>query len=87
MICRIVVVGFAIAWIGALGLFLIGRFGLFGQEADPLSGVFLIPLGFPWIWLIDLAPEAAWPWLGALAPGVNLALIAALCRWLGPARA
>ena len=32
----------------ALLLLAIGTFGWFGQEKDPLSGVFLLPLGLPW---------------------------------------
>lgn len=45
--------GWAAAIVGllyilALGLWAIGTFGLFGQQTDPLSGVFLIPLGLPW---------------------------------------
>jgi len=40
-----------------VGLLLIGTFGLFGQEKDPLSAVFLIPLGLPWfIWVVGF-PE------------------------------
>jgi hypothetical protein len=31
---------------------------------------------------VDLAPEPAWPVLAALAPGLNLALVAGLCRLL-----
>ena len=61
---------------------MIGTFGLFSQETDPLSGVFLIPLGIPWAFLVDLTPEALWPWLAALAPAINLSLIALLCRRL-----
>jgi hypothetical protein len=45
----------------ALILLLVGAFGLFGNEPDPLSGPFLLPLGVPWILLVDLAPEPAWP--------------------------
>ena len=47
---------FVVLYIAALLLFLIGTFGWFGQETDPLSGVFLIPLGLPWNLLAD--------WLG-----------------------
>ena len=79
-LCRWVV---RIAWVlylVALALLLIGTFGLFGQERDPLAGVFLIPLGLPWvIWLDDL-PDPVLPWLAALAPLVNLILLNVLCR-------
>ena len=40
-----------------------GTFGLFGTERDPLAGVFLLPLGLPWVLAIDLFPEPLWPWL------------------------
>ena len=74
-----------IAWVlylVALALLLIGTFGLFGQERDPLSGVFLLPLGLPWNLLVDLAPEPAWPWLAAAAPLLNLVILMAVCRGL-----
>ena len=41
-----------------VGLLLIGTFGLFGQEKDPLSAVFLIPLGLPWFIWVDGFPES-----------------------------
>jgi hypothetical protein len=37
----------------ALLLLLVGTFGWFGQEKDPLSAVFLLPLGLPWNVLAD----------------------------------
>ena len=77
-IVRIVVMLYALA----LALLLIGTFGLFGQERDPLSGVFLLPLGVPWVWLVDLAPEPTWPWLAALAPVPNILILAGICRLL-----
>ncbi|TNF63319.1 MAG: hypothetical protein EP307_05310 [Rhodobacteraceae bacterium] len=78
--CRSILVVFGLLWLLALGLFLVGAFGLFGAERDPLSAVFLIPLGLPWIYLIDHLPEMLWPWAAALAPGVNLAILVTLCR-------
>jgi hypothetical protein len=80
--CRLLVWGFALAYAAAILLFLLGRFGLAGVARDPLAGVFLVPLGLPWTLLVDAAPEPAWPWLGALAPAVNLGLLALLCRLL-----
>ena len=80
MLCRIFFWLFAALYGLALALLIIGTFGLFSQESDPLSGIFLIPLGMPWTFLVDLAPEPLWPWLGALAPAINLYLIAMLCR-------
>ncbi|HSF14370.1 MAG TPA: hypothetical protein VLK65_02325 [Vicinamibacteria bacterium] len=74
---------FGLAYLAALVLFLIATFGLFGSERGPLAGVFLLPLGVPWIWLIDLAAERIWPWLLAAAPGVNLAILWAIHRKFG----
>lgn len=78
--CNWVIGLFAALYLLALALLLIGTFGLFGQERDPLSGVFLLPLGLPWVRLGDLAPEPAWPWLAALAPALNLAILTVLCK-------
>jgi hypothetical protein len=83
MACRIVVLGFTILYVLALALLLIGTFGLFGQEQDPLSGILLLPIGLPWIWLIDMFPERLWPWLTAAAPALNLALLWLFCRAFG----
>ncbi|MCC1494525.1 hypothetical protein [Cognatishimia sp. F0-27] len=81
--CKIIVGLFGLLWVLAIALFLIGQFGLFGQDADPLAGVFLVPLGLPWNRFIDIAPEALWPWLAALAPLINLALLSMICRLFG----
>ena len=81
-ICGWVLRALAVLYLLALVIFLIGTFGLFGQARDPLSGVFLVPLGWPWNRLVDLAPQPAWPWLAAIAPMMNLGLLAVLCRWL-----
>ncbi len=64
----------------ALALLLIGTFGLFGQERDPLSGVFLIPLGVPWVLWLDGVSDGLKPLLAILAPALNLAILAVLCR-------
>lgn len=64
----------------ALAVLLIGTFGLFGQERDPLAGVFLIPLGLPWVLWLDGFPEVALPWLAVMAPLLNLAILTVLCR-------
>ncbi len=81
MICKIAVIGFGVVYLLALGLLAIGTFGLFGQAQDPLAGVFVIPLGFPWIKFVDLAPERTWPVLAALTPAINLGIIWAFCKW------
>lgn len=82
MICRIFFWLFALLYLAALAILVIGTFGLFGTAPDPLSGVYLIPLGFPWNHMIDAFPEELWTELGAAAPGINLLIIWILCRWL-----
>jgi hypothetical protein len=77
---------FGLLYLGALGLLAIGTFGLFGQEQDPLSGVFLIPLGMPWIWLADKVGLGG-ALVAILAPLINLLILFALCRMLTRRRA
>ncbi len=81
-VCRFVTIFFAALYLVALLLLAIGTFGLFGAEKDPLSAVFLVPLGVPWIYLADALPEAFGPWVGIAAPAINLAIIVAICRLL-----
>ncbi len=78
--CRLVTTIFAALYVLALVLLTVGTFGLFGQPRDPLSGVFLIPLGLPWNRMIDGFPEAVWPWLASAAPLVNIAILIIACR-------
>lgn len=78
MFCKIVTSVFAIAYALALLVFLTGTFGWFGEETDPLSGIFLVPLGLPWI-LIEV-PDPARMVVAILAPVLNLILIMVLCR-------
>jgi hypothetical protein len=80
--CRIVTIGFAVLYACALGLFAIGTLGLFGVERDPLSAVFVLTLGLPWIRLIDASPDALRPWLATAAPLLNLLILWAGCRLL-----
>jgi hypothetical protein len=80
--CRIVVVVFALLVAAALGLFVVGTWGLFGVEPDPLAGVFLNPLGWPWNRGLAVLPEALWLWGAAAAPVLNLLILWALCRGL-----
>ena len=82
-LCKVIVGLFGLLWLLALAIFLVGQFGLFGQERDPLAGVFLVPLGFPWNRFIEIAPEATWPWLAAAMPLINLALLRTICRVVG----
>jgi hypothetical protein len=78
--CRFVTAAFAVLYACALGLFAIGTLGLFGAEQDPLSGVFLLPLGLPWNQWVGGAPDVLRPWLAALAPLLNLLILWAACR-------
>ena len=58
----------------AVLLLAIGTFGWFGQDQDPLSGVFLLPLGLPWNWLADkLGLEG--PVVMIAAPAINAAIL------------
>ena len=78
--CRIVTAGFGLLYLAALGLFLVGTFGLFRSERDPLAAVFLVPLGLPWIRLLYGVAQPLLPWLAALSPLLNLAILVATCR-------
>lgn len=80
MLCKTMIWIFIVLWTGATFIFATGTFGWFGQPRDPLSGVFLLPLGLPWILAIDLIPENTKSVFGILAPGANLAIILVLCR-------
>ncbi|MFZ2101201.1 MAG: hypothetical protein WAU86_11610, partial [Oricola sp.] len=61
--CRVVIGLYAAAWAVAVFILAVGTLGLFGAEPDPLSGVFLLPLGLPWNLLIGNAPEDSQMWL------------------------
>lgn len=70
-VCRFLFLSFALAYVAALFLFLVGTVGWFGQEPGPLAGVFLVPLGLPWNRFLDGAPDDVRPFLVAAAPFVN----------------
>jgi hypothetical protein len=80
--CQIVLVAFGLAYIAALAVGLVGTFGWFGQERDPLGWLFILPLGLPWVLMLDGADDVAGPWLASLAPLLNLAILALFCRYL-----
>lgn len=84
--CRWVLGAFGLSYLAALGLLAVGTFGWLGQEKDPLSGIFLLPLGLPWNLLGERLPETALPWLGAGAPLANLLLLWGVCRAVGAGR-
>jgi hypothetical protein len=81
-LCKWIVRVFAGLYLLALVILVIGVFGLFGQDKDPLSAVFLVPLGLPWVMWTDRASDALLPWIGVLAPLLNLICLAGLCRLL-----
>ena len=70
---------FVLLYAMAGALLAVGTFGLFGQERDPLSGVFLIPLGLPWNLLGDRLGLGG-PWVAILAPAINAAILYWLWR-------
>lgn len=78
--CRVFVAAFAVVWAGALALWLIGTFGWFGQARDPLSGIFLLPLGLPWNLLLGGTDGWTSAITAASAPLLNLAMLVLICR-------
>ena len=58
----------------ALALLAVGTFGWFGQQEDPLSAVFLVPLGLRWNILAD-ALGIGGPWPAIVAPAINAAIL------------
>ncbi len=76
---RIIAGGFFVAYLIALAIYFIGTYGLFGQSLDPLSGIFLIPLGLPWS-LMEV-PENHAATLAIAAPLINL-LILLVILWM-----
>lgn len=81
--CQWVIGIVGVLYLVALALLLIGTFGLFGQERDPLSGIFLIPLGVPWVLWIEGLSDSLKPWFAALSPILNIVILAAACRYIG----
>ena len=58
----------------ALLLLAIGTFGWFGQEQDPLSAAFLLPLGLPWNILADRLGVAGVASL-LISPAINAGIL------------
>ena len=61
---------FIVVFGAAVLLLLVGTFGWFGEEQDPLSAVFLLPLGLPWNIMADRLGLAGVASL-TLAPVIN----------------
>lgn len=72
----------------ALFLLAVSTWGWLGAERDPLSGIFLIPLGMPWTWFIGSAGKfdpfggVSPAVLAMLAPAINLAILFSICSTL-----
>ncbi|WP_380052472.1 hypothetical protein ACFE33_08930 [Falsihalocynthiibacter sp. SS001] len=79
---RILFWALVIGYVAALILLAIGMFGLLGQEKDPLSAVFLIPLGLPWNMFMEGAPDSVLIGVGLFSPLINIAIIGWLARRL-----
>ena len=65
---------FVVLYAIALFLLAIGTFGWFGQAKDPLAGVFLMPLGWPWNLLFDRVGIDG-PIVGILSPAINAGIL------------
>ena len=74
-------------WAIAVILLVVGTYGLLGQEKDPLSAVFLIPIGLPWVFWIDGLSEPLRPIAAIFAPLINIAVLWLICRVLWKSRA
>ena len=70
---------FTALYVLALALLAVGTFGWFGQERDPLSGIFLMPLGLPWTFIGDRIGLGG-PLLAILSPLVNAGILYWLWR-------
>ena len=65
---------FLALYIFALFILFTGILGWFNQPQDPLSGIFLLPLGLPWVLIgdkIGLTSTA----LAIVSPAINLAIL------------
>jgi hypothetical protein len=71
---------FALAYVFASALLVIGTFGPFGAVRDPVSGIYQILLGVPWnSLLVADATEVLLTWIGILAPLLNLVILLIIC--------
>jgi len=65
---------FLALYISAVFILLTGFFGWFAQQQDPLSGIFLLPLGLPWIIIGDKMGLTSTA-LAILSPAINLGIL------------
>jgi hypothetical protein len=84
--CRLVIWLFAGIYVLAIAVFLIGSLGWFGAKAGPLSGLYLVLLGQPWVRFVDSLPEPVLTVAVVLTPAINLAILYVICRLLGSRR-
>ena len=77
---KIAAIVFGLLYVAALLIYGSGTFGWFGQQPDPLSGVFLMPLGMPWTLMTGSAPQSMLPWVAVSAPLINLLILLLLMQ-------
>ena len=79
---------FSAVYAVALFLLAVDTWGWLGAERDPLSELFLIPLGMPWTLFIgsvgkfDPIGGVSPAVLAMLAPAINLAILFSICTTL-----
>ena len=79
--CKVILIVFCTLYAFAIVIWALGTFGWFGVDKDPLSGVFLIILGQPWVRWVHVLPEVIWPVGAILAPLINVAIISSICAY------
>jgi len=77
MTCKILIGAFVLLYALALAVFFTGTYGWFGQDKDPLSGIFLLLLGLPWA-LIEF-PARYNGYFAALSPVLNIFVLWMIC--------
>lgn len=84
MFWRVLLTAFSTAYLLALLAWGAGIWGWLGTPPDPLSAVWLVLLGQPWVRWIDSLPESLWPFAAAISPLFNLAGLWFLFRLTRP---
>lgn len=83
-VCAKIFWGYEIIGAVALALVPASHYGLFGLEPDPLSGVFAVILGQPWLSLLPFDLGTGGVLLNVLIVGVcilvNASILYLLCR-------